>query len=145
MEVGQTIGFCRLVFVGRAINPSFPISVFCTNRGLGNFARGGWGDIGGLMGIRRNEASLGAGGFRGIGGPNRGGRRRRGRLPHWRNEANFGGSRRRGGSYGSGEGREIGAKRVDGGAGVSEFFFGGSGGQFSGGEAGFLECLNLGE
>src|ERR1039458_7814340 len=99
MEVGQTIGFCRLVFVGRAINPSFPISVFCTNRGLGNFARGRWGDIGGLMGIRRNEASLGAGGFRGIGGPNRGGRRRRGRLPHQRNQTQFVCNRRRSGGY----------------------------------------------
>src|ERR1017187_10732411 len=105
MEVGPTIGSCRLPLVERAINPSFPISVFCTNRGLGNFARSRWGDIGGLMGIRRNEANLGAGGFRGTGGPDQGVRRRRGRLPHWRNEANFGGNQCWGGSYGSGEGR----------------------------------------
>src|ERR1035441_7921711 len=85
MKVGRTIGSCRLPLVGRAINPSFPISVFRTNRGLGNLARSRWGDIGGLMGIRRNEANLWAGGFRGIGGPDQGARRRRGRLPHWRN------------------------------------------------------------
>src|ERR1035441_1536700 len=74
----------------------------------------GRGDTGGLMDIRRNEASFGAGGFRGIGGPDQGVRRRRGRLPHWfrefRNEANFGGRRCRGGSYGSGGLREIGAR-----------------------------------
>ena len=145
MEVGRTIGSCRLPLVGRAINPSFAISVFCTNRGLGNFARSRWGDIGGLMGIRRNEANLWAGGFRGIGGPDQGVRRKRGCLPHWRNEANFGGNQCWGGSYGSGEWREVGAKRVDGGAGVSKFLFGGSGGGFGGGEAGLLECLEPGE
>ena len=101
------------------------------------------------MDIRRNEASFGAGGFRGIGGPDQGVRRRRGRLPHWfrefRNEANFGGRRCRGGSYGSGGLREIGAKRADGGAGVSEFLFGGSGGGFGGGDAGLPKGLEFGE
>src|ERR1017187_5474922 len=107
-----------------------------------------------LMGDWRNEANFGDrefgfGGLFGFGKPDQGVRRRRGRLPHWlrgfRNEANFGGSGWSGGSYRGWEWREIGAKRVDSGAGVSEFLFGGSGGWRVGGEAGFLECLNLGE